>query len=191
MKYSKENIVKDCYDFALHTYATHYVYSIRFKSKSRLNKSIILLGFIVPVLIGGIVSSYGINSQITVNALEVLTPIAILQLGLSSFSLIFKWEEQTNYYLESSIGNRLLSEEFLSLAKYPNEDIIQYGHSFEILLERNRNREEQDDKYPFNHKETRIGMRYSLRRFQRECVGCNIVPLSMESTSCNICGNFK
>ncbi|RZK27094.1 MAG: hypothetical protein EOO43_00735 [Flavobacterium sp.] len=190
MRYTPEDIQRECYDLALHTYATHYVYSVKYKLKGRLLKAITLLGFISPVLLGGIVSSYGLTAKVSEIALLALTPIALLQLILSSCSLIYKWEEQSSYFLESSIGNRMLSEEFHTLAKYPTNDLVSNIHSFEILLERNRNREEQDDKYPFDDAETRKGMRYSLRRYQRKCVGCNSIPTSMISTPCNVCGSF-
>ena len=39
-------------------------------------------------------------------------------------------------------------------------------------------------------KEKRIGMRFGLRELSRKCVGCNEIPLSMNTSNCDICGNF-
>jgi rRNA maturation endonuclease Nob1 len=39
--------------------------------------------------------------------------------------------------------------------------------------------------------ELRMGMRYALREFQKECVGCSETPTSMEKSNCNVCGKFK
>lgn len=36
-----------------------------------------------------------------------------------------------------------------------------------------------------------MGMRFALREFQRECVGCKITPLSMEYSECTVCGKFN
>lgn len=188
--YTLEDIRKESHNLALHTYATHYLYSRRQSRIEKWLRMITLLGFVIPVLIGGIVSSYGLESLASKWSLIVLTPLAVFQLVLSAISLVYRWEDKVSYYLESSISNRNLSQEFDKLGKYPNEDVKITEHQYELLMERNNNREEQDDKYPFTDKEMRRGMRYALRRFQRSCLGCNQVPVSMKPTGCDVCGHF-
>ncbi|WP_316827833.1 mobilome CxxCx(11)CxxC protein [Pedobacter miscanthi] len=189
-QYTLDDIRKESHSLTLHTYATHYLYSCRQSTIEKWLRMITLLGFMIPVLIGGIVSSYGLDSILSKWSLIALTPLAIFQLALSAISLVYRWEDRVSYYLESSISNRNLSQEFDKLGKYPNEDVKITEHQYELLIERNNNREEQDDKYPFTDKEMRRGMRYALRRFQRGCSGCQQIPISMKPTDCGVCGQF-
>ena len=39
--------------------------------------------------------------------------------------------------------------------------------------------------------EKRMGMRATLRQFQRECANCKQTPVSMVPSECGVCGNFK
>jgi mobilome CxxCx(11)CxxC protein len=66
---------------------------------------------------------------------------------------------------------------------------IHVNRFHELLGEQNV-RDSQDEKYNINDKELRMGMKYGLRMFKVKCDGCGEVPKSLETTNCNICGNF-
>lgn len=191
MNHNIEEIKRECHEYAFHANATAFIYNLKSSRMERRLQLITLLGFIVPVFIGAIVTSYGLTSEFSILALKWLTPLAVVQLVLSTLALVFKWDDKKQYFLESAISNRQLRDNFLALAKSHPADLDHYRNQFNILIVRNSNREDQDDKYPFSDKETRKGMRHSLRQYQRECVGCKTIPLSMESTDCPVCGNFK
>jgi mobilome CxxCx(11)CxxC protein len=191
MSFTLQQLQTSCHEKAFHLYGTHYIYSLRARSKERYTQAITLLGFLIPVIVGGVISSYGLNSDISAMFLKVLTPLAIIQLALSTLALVYKWDDQKSYYLESSISNRQLFEDFTNLAKFPQVDIKDNEHLYQILMVKAQMREDQDDRYPFTAKEQRKGMRYSLRQYQKACSGCSIVPTAMDSTNCDVCGKFK
>jgi mobilome CxxCx(11)CxxC protein len=191
MAITQQDIQHSCQESAFHLYATYYLYGRKSRKKDTWLQLITLLGLLVPVLIGGIVASYGLTSQVSYWFLAILTPIAVLQLALSTLAVVYKWDDKKNYYLASSISNRQLYAEFTNLAKFPPSDLGNLSHRFELLTQRLQNQDDQDDNYPLTDKELRRGMRYSLRQYQKPCAGCNKTPTSMKSTDCGVCGNFN
>lgn len=191
MSYTEQEIQRTCHENAFHLYATYYLYGRRSRKLDTWIQLITLLGFLVPVLIGGIVTSYGLTSQVSYIFIAVLTPVAVFQLVLSALAVVYKWDDKKNSYLESSVSNRQLFTEYTNLAKFPPASLETLTHRFELISQRAQLQEDKDDKYPLTDKELRRGMRYALRQNQKQCVACGQTPVSMKSTDCDVCGNFK
>ncbi|MGW4750469.1 mobilome CxxCx(11)CxxC protein, partial [Streptomyces sp. NPDC004290] len=51
-------------------------------------------------------------------------------------------------------------------------------------------RRDRDSEKGVTDKERRRGMRATLRKFQRQCAGCQLVPTSLTPSDCDVCGRF-
>ncbi|MCU0350620.1 MAG: hypothetical protein MUF43_07300 [Flavobacterium sp.] len=184
----KVKIRQDCWDKALDAVAYCYIYSKKIDNIEFWLKWSKVLGIIIPVMLGGIVSSYYSDKEIMGLSLKILTPIALLQLIVSTYLSIVGSDEKIMNYVTKSTDYNFLASQFEQLAKYPTENYDEYNNKYEILL--TREREISRGNHIISDKEKRMGMRYGLRNFQRKCVGCKETPLSMNPTNCDICGNF-
>jgi mobilome CxxCx(11)CxxC protein len=134
---------------------------------------------------------YGFDSDILKLTIALAIPATILQLIISIFAVVFKWDEELAYSYEASQDYNSLSTLFKRIAEFPENDFENFRSKFEKLEVHYEQRSKQDAKHSVKEWELRKAMRYSLRQFQRKCVGCNEVPTSMESTECNVCGKFE
>lgn len=189
-KNKHDRLRQDAWNKALFSYGYGYLFSHRAsKLKTRLNW-ITFLGIIVPILIGGIVTTYGITSPILKYLLIITAPISITQLVISVWSIVANWNTSYAYYLESYLDNYSLADKYEDLGKYPPEENDELKSKLDKIDVLRSSRDKQDSKYPLTDKEKRKGMRYSLRKFKRECAGCKKIPTDMKSTKCGVCGNF-
>src|SRR5690606_11440001 len=118
-------------------------------------------------------------------------PLTIFQLIVSVFALVNNWSDNLSYSLEATNEYGNLSEDFKKLGKNPPNKTQELKHQLEILETKYNARSDQDSKYGLKERELRKGMRFSLREFQRPCMGCKNAPLSVESTDCEVCGKFN
>ena len=185
-----DQIRQDCRDKALHCLGTSYVFQKKAERLEKLSRLISLLGVIVPLLIGGVATTYGFNTQILKWAIWIVAPISLFQLLLSGISLVNKWDSQLSYALESQSENRILSEQYQKLTKFPPSTEVELEKQFDVLSAKDSERTKQDEKVNFSDKENRMGMRYGLMILQRQCVSCKEIPLYMTPTECLVCGKF-
>lgn len=182
----------ECWDDALHSFGTGYLYSLRGEDLKRKLKIIDFIGVVTPASVGGVALGYGLYPSILAFTIPIAVLVGIVQLIFSIWSITSGWSSLYPNYLESVIENAALAIEYENLAKFPPN-----GGFNELKIEKEKidikraNRDKQDNKNPLSEKEKRKGMRWALRKYQRACAGCNIVPVSMESTKCNVCGNFE
>lgn len=184
------NLRQDCWNDALHSFGTAYIYSKRSRKIGKLLKINNFLGIIVPVVIGGIVTSYNVSADALQIILIIAAPISVLQLILSVLSLTNKWDDSYSYYLESTNDNGQLSNDYTNLAKYPPDHKNDLKSKKDLIDVKYQIRNTSDTKYQLSDMEKREGMRYSLRKFQRKCAGCAVIPVDMKSTTCGVCGEF-
>jgi len=185
-----DEIRKRCWDEALFNYGTAYIFEQRAHYYRRLLRILTFLGIAVPITIGSIYLSFSNQTQLLNTSLVIAGTLGTVQLIGSAWSLSAKWEEAFGYALESLNANQHLSSRFERLAQFPPDNIDELQIQFNMLVTENSFRTEQDNKQGISDKEKRKGMRAALRKFQRACAGCKIVPTSMKSTTCDICGNF-
>lgn len=186
-----EKIRLECWEFSFHCYGTTYIFNRRAIRYSEFVNCLKVLGIVVPVLVGSTASGYGLDSALLKWLINIAIPVSIFQLVFSVLAVIYKWDEELGYAYEASKDHNYLSQEFKSLANIPNENEKELQRRFDILVIKLQSREEQDSKHSIMEWENRMGMRYALRQFKKECVGCKTTPVSMESTDCDVCGKYK
>lgn len=183
----EERIRQACWDAALHCLGTSYIFQQRSKTYKTRIRLITVLGLAVPLLLGAMATAYGHSSNALNIALAITAPIAIIQVVLSGVSLVYKWDDTLAYSLESLADNRIIADEYKSLAEAAPIDLV---NQYAVLKAKDNARTAQDEKISVSENEKRTGMRYALWIFKKECVTCKLVPISMTPTACDTCGNF-
>jgi mobilome CxxCx(11)CxxC protein len=144
-----------------------------------------------PLAIGSLVIAVGTKGAIITPALVAASALSIIQIVVSLWALISRWSENLAYYLESKADNYQISDRFKDLANNTSYSDSKWRREFEVLETLGVMRGSLDHRHDISDEEKRMGMRASLRNFQRECVGCKTTPTSMESSTCNVCGGYK
>lgn len=183
-----KKIRNDCWNKALDSFGFSYIYSKKIDSLNIWLRWTKVLGILIPVLLGGLLTSYFSNKYLINLAVWITTPIALTQLLISTYLTIIGADEKVNSYSTKSAEYSLLNSEFEHLAKYPLTDLQLLQHKVDILLERERGISKGN--FDISDKELRKGMCAGLRNYRRECAGCGKTPISMNPTKCDVCGNF-
>ena len=113
--------------------------------------------------------------------------LATVQLVITIWAIVSKWDDQASYAAESISENRRLSTSFAELGKANPAD---FEIRYQLLSLDNSRRQDSDIKQEIGEAEMRMGLRAGLRQFQRSCINCAKTPVDMKSTECPICGNF-
>jgi mobilome CxxCx(11)CxxC protein len=181
---------RSCADAALLCHGTAYIFEKR-AGKIRMKIAILsFLGIAGPASVGAIVATFKLSLQNVEYVLLIAGIIAAIQLLLSIWSLVSKWNDSFSYYLESKATNYRLSKRYDDLCKTTTLSEHDFDVQFGELEKEAELRATLDNQYDVKDAEKRMGMRYGLRKYQRECAGCGKVPKSMKATDCDICGNY-
>ena len=191
MEDTKNKLRQECWDNALHTFGFEYIFNKRALRYSKYVNSLKVLGIIVPVTVGATAIGYGYESIFLKWVITLAIPFTIIQLIISVIAVVNKWDDELAYSYEASVDHSTLSSEFRTLGNRPPEDYEELKRLYDLILTRYNNRQDQDNKHNIKEWELRMGMRYALREFKRECYGCNKIPISMESSDCDVCGKFN
>jgi len=181
---------KSSWDNAVHTFGLSYVFDKKAQRHSLFTNLLKIFGIVVPVTIGATASGYGLQSEILKSVIALAIPLTIMQLIFSVLAVVKKWDDELAYSYEASQDLTLLSDEFKKLGNLPPVEFLELNQKYDLLNTRFKARSQQNSKHNIKEWELRLGMRYALREFQRKCVGCQTVPLSMDSTDCEVCGKF-
>lgn len=187
----EEHLRIDSWNNSIQAFGKSYIFSKRAQFYSNWTKFLTIMGIAVPLTIGATASGYGFDSEILKNTIAISIPLSIIQLIISAFALVNNWNDNLSYSLEAVNDYNSLSDGFKKLGKNPPENYNEFLKSFEILETKMTSRSENDAKYNLKERELRKGMRYALREFQRKCVGCGNIPISIASTDCEVCGNYN
>lgn len=184
-------VKSECWNNSLQTFGYSYIFMRRAMFYRKWLRILSLLGILVPLIIGTAATGYGIDSDLLKALIYVSVPLSIIQIAISAFALINNWEDMVSYSLEAVAHYNMLSDQYKELAtndiKIPEDLIAEYNN----LNIHYKFRSQSDVKYLVTDLEKRVGMRWALREFQRACVGCQITPISMDSTECPVCGKFN
>lgn len=186
----RSNLLVDIWNKSLNGYGTSYAYELRYVKYRKLIRALTFSGLVVPVALGTIYAGYSTDKIILGWALSVGASITVAQGIFSLLSLSNSWSDSFAASSEAKSANHDLFREFEDLAKRPPVTDSELLSKFSILTTIERAREQQDAKNPLSEKEQRRGMRWALRYFKRTCATCNIMPTSMQPSSCDTCGNF-
>lgn len=183
-------IRKDCWDQAIYAYGTAWIFEQRAKRSRLLLRLLDFLGIAVPVTVGGIILSFGTTPNYLPYIITAAGVLSIVQLVMSVWSLVARWEDALVYAEQSISSNHRLSREYESLGKNPPPELPDLRLRHTLLEKENQLRSELDNKQGLTEKEKRAGLRAGLRQFQRRCVACGQIPQSMKPSDCDVCGNF-
>lgn len=184
----KKKMRNNCWDKALDSFAYSYIYSKKIQRINLLLRWTKVLGILIPVLLGTLLTAYYGNKNLLDLAIYITTPVAIGQLLISSYLTVVGAEEKVNSCIQKSVEYSLLNSEIEYLANFPDSNEQLFQNKYEILIERERGISKGN--HDISDQELRMGMRFGLRQYRRACAGCNETPTSMKPTKCDVCGNF-
>jgi len=138
-------------------------------------------------LIGGMALAFGINSSILPIAILGAGLVGLVQITLSVWSLVARWDEQHQYAVESTKSNTELYNRFRNIPSAPAASI--WGLYAQAAADYQA-RELTDLTQNTTDGEKRFANRKSLYYYQNPCNVCRIKPLTMQASQCDSCGNF-
>jgi mobilome CxxCx(11)CxxC protein len=186
----EKKIKSDSSDKSITIFGYSYIFEKRIQWYLTCINYLKFSGIILPLIIVAIALSYGPNNDALFYASIVGTPLIILQLIISILSIMYKWDEELAYSFEAISDCKILYDEFLNLVKYPIQSSSELAKKFEVLNAKLSSREQQNLNHKITEKELRRGRRYSLKKHLQKCTSCKKIPTDMNSTQCEVCGNF-
>ena len=187
---AQNKLREQCWNEALKTFGTGYLMERRAKRFRRALRILTFLGIGVPVLIGGVVLSFGFDFPYRDFVVGTAAVVLIAQLVVSVWALVAGWEDAHAYATSSASDNYSLSSRFRDLGNNPPPSYPNFRQQFDWLQVENRHRAELDYQQGISDKEKRSGLRAGLREFRKPCVECEKIPTSMRPSACDVCGNF-
>src|SRR5690606_7548135 len=94
-----DNIRLQCHEKKFHAFGFSYLYTCRVQKFEKRLQVINYIGLVVPLCIGGYVMTYG--TEKTKFLFIIGGGILLIQLIFSALALIFKWDEELAYSIES------------------------------------------------------------------------------------------
>lgn len=183
------HIIEDCKKCVWQCCATAYIFQDRARIIGRRLRLLSFLGIVVPASVGGIILSFRVADNQWLNIIITIAGItATIQLIFSVLSITHKWDDQCAYAQRSVELNTRLRRKYERLINDETNDI---QNRFNVLQEQDTELQIEDERQGITDNERRIGMRFSLFQYHKECISCGIVPQSMSPSACNVCGNFK
>lgn len=183
----EKEIKEQCFNCEYYSFGTSKIFEKRVSKYGLRLKIITFLGLLSPVLLGGFVASFSVDSALLKNILlPACGVITIFQAILSLLSLVFRWDEVYSYASGSVQNNTMLMSNF---SRLKNSNKIN-TKQFQSLINDYDQQNKFDMSQNISEKENRYAMRKSLLQYQIECCGCGIKPISLKPSKCDICGNF-
>lgn len=179
-----------CWNSAITSFALAYIFDKKAQRHSLYTNLLKVFGIVVPVCVGATALGYGLDTEILKLVITLAIPLSIIQLVFSVFAVVHKWDDELAYAYEASQDLSTLSERFKKLGNLPPMSFEELNDSYERLNCTLKARTQQNSKHNLKEWELRLGMRYALREFRRKCVGCDKIPISMDSTDCDVCGKY-
>jgi len=180
-----------CADNALKCYGTAYIFERRARKIRTVLRIINFLGIATPALLGAVIAMQGMKWKHGELVILIAGIVGAAQLMLSIWSLVTGWENSLAYAIESKSDNYRLADEFHRLGQTQTLSDNEFEIEMQVLETQAEIRSGLDNRVDVSDAEKRIIMRAGLWKFQRPCVVCNEVPVSMKPTGCGNCGNAK
>lgn len=183
-------IREECWNQALYCFGTSYIFETRARRLRRCLRAIVFLGIATPALLGTTVATYGPDSWLTGVLIAVTSVLGLVQVIVSVWALVARWDDDFSYAGESQTANRSLYDKYRLLASNPPPTLVEANAQYAVISTEAQARATTDERQQITDKEKRKGMRAGLRQLKRQCLSCGKVPVSMKSTACDVCGNF-
>lgn len=180
-------LVKHCIDRAFYAYGTSRIFERRVQGLGKKRNAITFLGIVVPLTVGSLILSFG-NMPILLPALVwIAGAIGTVQLILSMWSIVARWDEQYSYAITAMQANTRLYNTWERLSKNQPPNLKELVSETDAEDQR---QEQSDLTQHISENEKRFAMRASLFYKGYTCVTCKTKPVSMKPSNCDTCGNF-
>jgi mobilome CxxCx(11)CxxC protein len=131
--------------------------------------------------------AFGADSALFPGLLYLAGLLAIIQLAISVWSVVARWDERYEQAIESSRANTRLYNQWRKLVDHP---AIQLSEKVEEALSLDYDQEQKDLALGITDKEKRFAMHESLFYFRKPCPACRNVPERKKPSECDMCGNY-
>lgn len=184
---STESLLKLCREKEFHAYGTARIFERRSERYGNGRTLITYFGIIIPIVVGATAMAFGADSALFPGLLYVAGFLGIIQLAISVWSVVARWDERYAQALDSARANTRLYNVWKKLADHPS---LQLGEKVEEALTADHDQEQKDLASGITDTEKRFAMHESLFYFRKPCPTCNNVPRSKTPTKCDMCGNY-
>ncbi|MCS6236032.1 hypothetical protein G3495_12990 [Shewanella baltica] len=174
-------------DYVFYTFGTTRIFERRAHKLKFRRTWITFLGIVTPVIIGGIVLSFGTDSKLLPYFMTAAGFVGLAQLVLSAYSIVARWDETYEYAVNSLIENTSLYNKWKSIR---DEETTSLHIKYKELKNAYEDRESKDLSQNITDKEKRFANHEALRYFSQKCHQCKQIPVSSKPTKCDACGNF-
>lgn len=144
-------------------------------------------GIVIPLLVGATAMAFGVDSGWFPGLLYVAGFLAIIQLSVSVWSVVARWDERYEQAIESSRANTRLYNLWKKLIAHPP---ISLNEKVDEALATDHEQEQKDLASAISEKEKRFAMHETLFYFGKPCPTCRKIPLSKKPSECDMCGNY-
>jgi len=182
-------IIDKAKEYEFWSFGTTRIFEKRANSLKQRRTLITFLGLVTPVIVGGVVLSFGYDSKILPVLLAAAGIVSVFQLILSTWSIVARWDETYEYAVESLRANTELYNRFKQI-KESNQSKDVLEKRFEEARKLYGDREFRDLGQNITDKEKRFANHQSLLYFAQACHVCQEIPTSSKPKKCNSCGNY-
>lgn len=178
-----------CSEHMFYCYGTSALFQKRERWLKRAREWITYLGIIGPLVIGSAVGAFGIDWKVnSISVFPLLITIAsivgIVQIVLSCWALVARWDEAYGGAQESIRANNSLYNRFKQLRDIPPVD---FQSELQDALDEYGRQEGLDTRQSISEKEKRYAYHEAMRYLSKPCVTCANIP-NGKPTKCPRCG---
>jgi mobilome CxxCx(11)CxxC protein len=181
----------NCHERAFTCFGSSYIFQKRGAWYKFLLNTIQAFGILIPLFVGTVVLSYGIGGDILPYLIIGAVGLSTLQFLFSALAFLLKWDQELSYAYEAKASYDNLYRKYKKLGSAPPDTLVSLEKEYDLLELEISFRNNQDTLHEIKEWELRRGMKWSLREYKEQCVGCKITPISKESTDCPVCGNYS
>jgi mobilome CxxCx(11)CxxC protein len=103
-----EGSLSHCRDRAFYAYGTSRLFERRAQSLNKGRRAITFLGIAVPLVVGSTVAAFGTQSSLLPYLLGLAGIVGAVQLVLSAWSIVARWDERYAYSVAATQANTRL-----------------------------------------------------------------------------------
>ena len=175
-------------NYEFYCFGTVRIFEKRAERLKFLRTLITFLGLVTPLMVGSIFLSFGNHEKITPYLIAVAGVAAAIQLALSAWSIVARWDESYEYAVESLRSNTELYNSFKSLPE--EKESSRKLERYQKLKKLYEAREREDLGQNVKDKEKRFANYEALKYYKQECQQCGLIPKTRKPGKCTACGNF-
>lgn len=182
----------DIFHFEQLSYGTAQIFEVRTNKLKVWRSAITFLGIILPVVVGGIYMSFGQSAELMSMILAVAGVIGILQLVLSTWSLVSGWDSKYELALKSLQGN---VTNFNSCKRFANSEFrtnAEFMSAYDSIVRDIEQQELVDISQHISKSEKQLAYTSTLSFYNIACHACDTNPNNTNTTSkCSSCGQKR